>query len=410
MTGSVALAPPEAAAADVRRTWVALQSLPVAIRVSHEGVSLQTFLGRATGLSQAHLSSRGVAVSDPKRQQEVLDHIHDQERLQLAELGLEALEIDKVLLEKPQGPLASFAYGLAMTTGQAFDCCIAYGKELDATAGSMLAALNLLELERYRDLLAAQVVHEAASLTDCDLDVDALSRTITDARSWAELVGPTEKLVDVLLFSYLAALDFEWSTGYFRTMEPTPTLVWLWPRLRADFDAAREGTSRGALVRTSRSLLQMMWLIVKRRYDGRWPSSLPQPMQVLQDTGLGEIEEVDMRRYFSGHRPPTAARYRQIWAALCQTASGGDLESPPALWIVLGAWMQESLAAPRSKGDPIEHWVLSEPAYRALWEGHLRRWRERLNVGTEKWPACLMAQSSSWSTLRLSSQSSGLSS
>lgn len=401
--------------AQVRRAWLSLQYLPFSIRAAHEGVSAQSLLVRETGLSQAHISTHGLSVANPQRAEKVAEHMAKLKSQRLMEAGLTGDELEGVLAQPPRGSLEAFARNLELATGQSFAYSADVGHTLDkvVNGGAIAGAAAEHDLDAYKGWLARLLDEDAPDLplACADFGAPALKAAVDAATSWEDVVSPSERLVDVMLFSYLAALDLDWSTGYFTTVAPAPTLVWLWPRLREGFNPSTAATKRGAVVRPAQNLLQLMWLIVQRRFTGRWPSAWPGPHRVEQDTGLDELEAVRMRQLFSGHARLRSNACLQVWRGLCKAASGEPPENPPALWIILGVWMQKHLVASRQKGDPVEHWVLSAPVYRELWEGHRKRKQLRdATARTVEWPSWLLNQASSWELLDRSSQLSGRSS
>ncbi len=403
-------------AAELAGIWQRARLAPLSFVSALAGRSVKSLLSDATGLSLAHLSSKGLRVASRNREREVERHVHEKARAAFMQAGLSQAEADAVLARRPETAWAVFVFDLEFVTGLPLSLSAACALGLDELAARAIRALEGADVEAYRAVL------EAALREDPD-NIDApqpdpgfadLSNAIGAATGWPALVAPTNLLVDYKLLSLLAALDVEWGARYFESMAPTPTLPWLFPRFHPDFDETNSRElKRDVVARPIRSLLQLMWMLPRSRVGQTlaWPDRFPGPSEFARDVARETLTDATVRKMFAGVRRLRLDEVLDLWTALCRALGDGIERPPPWLWVMVGLLMEERFLENVPGGTrPGTIAIPSEAAYRRMWDNHRRRWADSLPpAGVRTWPAWLLAQSSSPPWLR-SSQSSGRSS
>ncbi len=385
------------------------------MNIAFEGVSAQTFFKRFSGLSQAHVSSHGLTTKTAARARQAEAFTQQKLGADLQVAGYSLREIEEIFANAPSGAYAGFAYGLGLLGVAKFPLSGQRAESLDLAIGQALTALASRDIAAYR-AAAISVGSGCLALLEGELadNVKALVRVLEQARTWLNLISPTSRLLDHAWWAFAAGLDLEWHLSYLSPLEPEPTLPWLWPRFHPDFDERNSHKlKKGVVIHPAQSLLQVMWLLVKRKYDrqGVWPRGYAGATELAEDIGLVALGDGQLRKLFIGEKKATGKVVVSIWRSLCQTLSPREEFDAPWLWIVMAIWFERHMVTPDSGSRRAKSILIpSEDLYRALWQGHRRRWAAQLPMsGNLRWPDWLLDQRSSPSWMR-SSQSTGRSS
>jgi hypothetical protein len=405
------------AAHEVARLWDALLSWPLEIFAACEARSVRSYLSEVTGLSPAHVSKRGLAITNPKRLDRVVEHVQHYVRQTLQAKGYSQSEIEQLVETFPRTPLA----GLVHRFGQALPVPLTLAMELGARIdGLAVAAIQAAEsdaLDVYRALLLRWLDDELLCPRDAALDAEILDlqRVVTSANDWSGLLGPTDSIVQYAMLATLSAVDVEWGAYFFRTLTltptPTPTFHWLFPRFHSDFDLQNsKSLKRNIVARPVERALELLWIIAKRGTSERlvWPDALPGPSRLAQDIADEHIGDGNIRKWSCGAMPISLDQMVELWASLTLNLSNRGCIDVPIPWMAVALWMDRSLVRRRSKSSkPGTVIALPEPSYKAIWVAQRRRWKEQLpEPGDRPWPEWLLAQSA-WPDWLRPSQSSG---
>lgn len=399
----------------INRLWASLCTLPLDMLAACEGRSrsIRSILADATGLSAAHLSQSGLTVKSPKRAQTIQARMRTQARRQLTAKGYSPNEIEQILAEHPDTPLAGLVYRLGQAGPAPLKLAMEFAARIDQLAEGVVRAMASGRMEPYKALLLEFLGEELACypVPDAQADLTQLQQAVSSATEWAELDAPTAHLVEYLLLAVLAAVDVEWGARYFGRLTPTPTFLWMSPRFHPDFDPQNfNGLKRDVLARPVGNLLRVMWTLAKRGTSKReaWPAEPPGPSELARDIASEDISDGLVRKWSTGAKPATLDQMASAWASLCGSLSGGLAYELPFPWIAVALWMERALV--KRKPDttvPSTVVFLSDTAYQTLWAGHRQRWSTQLpKPGDRPWPEWLLAYSS-WPEWMRSSQSSG---
>ncbi len=401
-------------AKEVARVWAALLSLPLDVFAACEGQSVQSFLSDITGLSPAHMSTRGLAVKSSKRLDRVAKHVRDYARQSLEAKGYLEGDVDQLLEECPQTPLAGLVHRLGQALPKPLELAMEVGSRIDKLAFDAMRAAEGNALEVYRELLLQYLDEELPFYGDdaYRAEILELRREMSMAVNWSDLQSASDSVAQYALLATLSAVDAEWCAHYFRRLAPTPTFPWLFPRFHADFDASNsKGLKRNIVDRPVGRVLDLLWSIAKRGTNKQqvWPDAPPGASLLARDIAHEMIGDGDIRKWSCGARPLLLDQMVELWASLTQNLSNGNCIDLPIPWMAVALWMERAHVRRRPKSSkPETVIVLSDTSYRAIWLSQRTRWKDQLpEPGDLPWPGWLLAQSSGPDWLR-SIQSSGL--
>jgi hypothetical protein len=397
--------------------WMNFLLCGIGMTAACEGLSVKSALSKFTTLSPAHLSTRGLQIKSPKRQREVTAAGEKVMRERLIWAGYTAPEIDALCARRPVSPLAALTSSMGIGIPNELALTTAFASRLDALGQEALAYLETHDLPAYRKCLTRFIREEMNShpnSTELKHLLIDMQREL-DSDGIATVRRSTDRVLDYALHALLSALDLEWSTQYFHTMQPTPTLHWLFPRFHPDFSPTGSIKIKRDLVSHPNShLLTLCWLVVRRALakTNRWQAKAPGPAELTRAIGVEEITEGQVRKLTTGQQKLTLSKAIAIWDGLCQALPADRPIPAPMPWMFFGIWMQTQHVHTRRENGK-KHWtvvILDEPKYKALWRAHREHWSSQLpQPGTMPWPEWLLAQSS-WSDWMRPVQSSGLSS
>lgn len=398
--------------------WAGLSlTLPLDLIASSLGKSVRSYLQMVTGLSQAHLATRGLHVRHEKRRLEVLANIEKTSRSHLEGQGYSAREIDEVLRDMPSAPLAQLVYWFAQCRPGSLPLAAEYAKSVNALCVNAQTALQEQCLATYKRALAdfIQAEFSDGGTGSSSRDVETLMCEIDAADDWAGLGQPSNDIAMLAMVSLLAAVDAEWTPRYFGRLQPVPTFLWMLPKVdpalrECGLDKPRK---RPLLESPTRRLLQMLWLIMKRRTSAThdWPACRPGPAELARDIGQIDLSDALISKWFAGAKPLRLAEVLVLWEGLSGMSAGADRYEPPLPWMAIAIWAERVLVRRYVNSTKLASVVLlSEDQYRSAWSRHRARWGASAPVGGDlSWPRWLVDQSSSPEWI-WSSQSSGLSS
>ncbi len=399
----------------VENPWVLLQSFPLEMVAAGEGKSVKSFLSDATGLSPAHVSTKGLEIKSTKRLNRLNQEMLHRARSGLSVKGYSTTEIEQCISDCPQTALAGLAYFLGHAGSEALTLAISVGARLDRLAMEALKCIEKDEILPYKRLLLDFLDEERRSFAGREnlAGIDEVQQVLMAANDWSSLRGPSNKVAEYTLLATLAAVDVEWGARYFGRLAPTPTFLWLAPQFHPDFDAANsKGLKRDVLKSPVGKLFDLLWAVTKRGASGgaEWPANPPGPSALAKDINHVQTGDNLIRKWTSGAKPLRTAQVTELWASLNANLCGGETFEVPLPWIAVALWMERALVRrtlkPKSS-KPGTVIFLSDIAYQAIWTEYRRRWAEQLpEPGNLPWPQWLLAQSA-WPDWMRCSQSSG---
>ena len=357
---------------------------------------MQSVLNGLTGLSPAHLSTRGLAVTNPKKLRQVQQHGQQWLLTFLTDKGYSGDQVKNLISGQPQTPLAALAYGIQHSAFQPLPLTVGHAQWLDAFTAGAKERLLAQDLPSYRVWLLAflQEASDAGAEAGTSERLCKLARAIAAADDWYALRWPTDQLAQQVLLSFVAAWDVESGARYFTALVPMPTLPGFFPRIQASKNNAAPGTL--AVIRPVQLLLQRLWVIAKRgtSLSKRWPDQLPGPTELAGDIALPSVSDATIRKINAGFCKLSADAVLELWTSLCESLSGGQTYPPPFMWILMALWMDTALLKPLPKtGRPGSVVILDEAAYRHIWAMHRSCWAGDLpRPGADPWPRCLLDQ------------------
>jgi hypothetical protein len=218
-------------AKEVARIWATLLSLPLDVFAVCEGKSVRSFLSDLTGLSPAHVSTRGLDVKSPKRFDRIAEHVRKHTRRNLEAKGYLQSDIEQLSKACPQTPLAGLVYHLGQASPRPPELAMEVGSRIDKLALEAIRATEANSLQAYRELLLEYLDEELFFHVDDehDAEVRELRRVVSAAADWSGLQSPSDSIAQYALLATLSAVDVEWGAFYFRSLTPTPTFLWLFP-------------------------------------------------------------------------------------------------------------------------------------------------------------------------------------
>lgn len=381
--------------------WGALLLFPFDVMAACEGMSLRSFMSRNTGLSPAHLSQEGFNVKGARRLERISEHSQRVAREHLRDGGYSELEVDQLLAVHPKTPLAGFAYRLGQASPVQLAHAIVYCARVDRLAADVLAHIEGGDFESCKHVLADFLAYEAQVYASEELrhEVLGLRQAILEAREWQALVKPSATAASYALMAALAAVDVEWGARYLGRLQPVPTFFWMQPKFHPDFDPTNsKGLKRDVVARPTRHLFELLWAVAKRGTGRKeWPTEKPGPKELTQDIAHESTSDLVVRKWVSGAKPLRFDQAVELWRSLTTNLSGEGCLEVPVPWISLALWMERSLVR-KKPGSSLAGTVivLCHESYGNIWEGHRRRWADRLPAPADlPWPEWLRAQSSS---------------
>lgn len=384
------------------RSWLALLSFRPVVFAASEARSLASLLVESTGLSTSHLMTRGLHVQSQRRLEKVRWAMERATQKRLIDAGFSEGEAEDYLRCCPETPLASLAFQLGNEAIGHLDLAVGFCAVLDAHAMALIDAIEREDLVAYKQRLVLLLEDDQLLWTSIASasHLAAATSELSAATDWSEVVQQSEKSVHDVVFSILVAIDVDWGAKFFRSLEPQPTLVWLFPRLHPDFDRdnSRE-LKRDLVCRPAKLLLELLWGVAQRGASPSesWPSAEPGASRLAADIALADVSDQKIRHWTSGSRPLRYSQAHDVWRSLTANLLSG-LEWPsPSPWLVFGLWMDRQMVK-RPEGSARSQTVVIPPAddYVRVWHALRAKWAASLpEAGRKPWPEWITARAHS---------------
>ena len=377
------------------RALASLFALPLSHAFALTKQSPRTFFANTSGLSKSHVANGGLMRLKPQRLSRALRHGLANSKSKALANGWSAEEFEATQKSMPRlsngatACLAAFVHILQNPSTASLPLARAYALEIDELLSALCAEVDADDPGAFRDAVLEFVIADAVNGED-EVEATLLGKWVGCA-TWEDLSVPFAHLADMLAWDVYAALDAEWSSRFFETMEPQPTLLWVAARLNPGITPAVGKRQRNAVFRPVRRMLEFSFALAEYAYLGRWPRAKPGRSSLSE---VMDLSDADVGNFFDDTRRISFDECQHFWETMCkqvrfQRRRHGIAPFPGLLAGMAIHWQRTMLTT--QLGREQVH-VLDEDFYRARWATHRERWRPSLPSGTKNWPNWLLEQ------------------
>ncbi len=381
-----------------------LTLLPVVYNAAAMKRSVRSSLSEVLGISKSHMAKGGLATLKPRMQAKAHANAIAYGKARAQKKGWSEEDFQKVQDTVPKlangklAPLASWVHVIQSVQSAPLPLNVALALERDELIDFLLQATIDDEPAAFRDAVLEAIVEDTVESPD-NADGDLLHEWAR-LETWEDITAPFAALTQVLLVTFIAALDAEWGARYFGGFEPQPVFLWVAPRMNPNQSAADKVSRRSPVMRPTRRLLELSYAVVEHAYLGVWPDGPPGRSAVSAAMGL---EDYVVGNLFDGTRRLGFDEFEENWLQMCrqprlQRKRKGFRHFPNILaYVAIGMEAMLVETGPRMKF--LSALLLDEVDYRGRWAYFREHWKSELEMleqpatPLEAWPAWLRSQS-----------------